>query len=130
MDTTLEKQTTTQDKDTDTLHLSPSRLIGPEDLTVGQYVTVAEATDEYVVRSDCDIAPELTVHAVTTMAGYAGWPSRVKAISLPYVFVIRANGSRTVFDLRRHRRALLAPEFGKAVFNAEAKASRKNKQRK
>lgn len=127
MGTTLTKKAKTKDKDTTPHSFTPSRLIGPEDLAVGQYVTIAEETDEYVVRSDADVSPTLFVQSVTTMAGYAGWPSRIKAVSLPYVFVKRASGSLAVFDLRRHRLALLAPEFGKAVFKAEARKDRKSK---
>lgn len=116
--------------------IQSSRLIGPEDVKPGQFVTVAEVTEQYVyLPAEACVGGnvEPRVAAVTLRSAAAGWPFRVEQVSLPYVLVIAPDGERYAADLRRHRLARVRKRYGKAAFrlheaakataNADAPAS-------
>ncbi len=103
----------------------PSRLIGPEDLKVGQYVTVAETTWQLLCPSEdvpCAGGPGVGVEPrlahVTGWADGAGWPLRVIGVCLPFAFAQTATGDHVSLDLRRHRLSRLSRAYGDAVFGA------------
>lgn len=105
-----------------------SRLIGPEDLRPGQYVTVAEHTYQLLYTPDeygCagGVATEPRIARVVGWAEGAGWPLRVVEVCLPYAFAVNAQGTHVALDLRRHRLSRLSGAYGRAAFDAIKKAA-------
>lgn len=97
----------------------PSRLIGPEDIRVGQYVTCAHQTYE-LVPSPCDVPTgdrHVEPHYVTVTAPDAGEALRVEAVCLPYVLVRTMHGRIDAVDLRQVRLARLSKAYGRAAFS-------------
>ena len=96
------------------LSTEPSRLIGPEDIELGDYVTVSHETFEYV-PSACkrDIKPS----RVTLMVDNAGRPLKVVSVCQPFVLVEDPNGKHYPLDLRRHRLARLSMTYGNTAFH-------------
>lgn len=103
-----------------------SRLVGPEDLKRGQYVTIAFATQQ-LAPLPCDFGCDDEVEAVrmTIMPASAGWPFRVVEVCRPFVWVEDRDGDVFGLDLRRHRLARLSDRYGKAAFR-----KRKNEPRR
>jgi hypothetical protein len=101
----------------DTQH-KPTRLIGPEDIAVGQYVTISHETLQ-LLRCDTSVSmqPVLETISVQMRYGGAGWPMKVQAVSQPYVLVTDPRGRSFSLDLRRFRLARLPKKFGKAAFD-------------
>lgn len=100
----------------------PSRLIGPEDVRPGQFVTIAEATWQILcVPFDCDSFSEPRVRHVTGWPESSGWPLRIERVCLPYAFAETVSGAHVVIDLRRHRLSKLSKSYGRAVFEAHKK---------
>ena len=100
-----------------------SRLIGPEDVRAGQYVTLAEKTWQILcIPDDCSaVAAEPRIAHVSGLPEEAGWPLRVLKVCLPYVFVENASGGHGMVDLRCHRLSRLSKSYGRAVFEATRK---------
>ncbi len=98
----------------------PARLIGPEDVRPGLYVTVAETTWQVLcVPEEAGIgAPEPRIARVSGWDADAGRPLRVVSVSLPYVLVIDRDGDYEAVDLRRSRLARLGKAYGNAAFAA------------
>ena len=94
----------------------PSRLIGPEDVKPGQFVTIAEVTEQYVCFPDAGPDTTPRVESVTLQPAGAGCPFRVEQVSLPFVLVVAPDGQRYAADLRRHRLARLSRRYGRAAF--------------
>ena len=105
---------------TKTKRIKPARLIGPEDVRPGLYVTVAETTWQvlYVPEESGIGAPEARIARVSGWDGDAGWPLRVVSVSLPYVLAIDRDGDHVAVDLRRSRLARLSKAYGQAAFAA------------
>lgn len=91
----------------------PSRLIGPEDIEPGDYVTVSHETFEYL-PSGCERDAEPM--RVTLIADNAGRPLKVVSICQPFVLVKDPNGKHYPLDLRAHRLARLSASYGKKTF--------------
>ncbi len=100
-----------------------SRLIGPEDVRPGQYVTVSEKTWQILCMPEAcgGIAEEPWVAHVSGWPDGAGWPLRVVRVCLPYVLAVNAAGEHVTVDLRCHRLSRLSKAYGKAVFEAVGK---------
>ena len=104
----------------------PSRVIGPEDVRRGDYVTVTHATYEFLPdgctnTSDKEVSPV----RVTAMHHEAGRPYKVVSVCLPFVLVQDACNKLDTMDLRRHRIARVSRKYGKQTFKA-MKALSKN----
>ena len=98
----------------------PSRLIGPEDVRVGAFVTVSEQTFQMIAPPDgCGVSP--TLHHITGVPWNAGTAYKVVGVCLPFVATIDRDGDAETFDLRRHRLALLSDSFGRQVFKKKEK---------
>jgi hypothetical protein len=101
-----------------TLH-EPSRFIGPEDVCVGDFVTVTDYTHQVApCESEYTSDRELEPIRVQMMSPMAGWPMKVVAVSLPYVAIIDADGDHFSLDFRRQRLARVARSYGKAFFKS------------
>ncbi len=97
----------------------PSRVIGPEDVRRGDYVTVTHTLYEFI-QDTCASTPrqEIPVSRVTVMSDDAGRAMKVVAVCLPFVLVEDTHGKRDSLDLRRHRVARLTNAFGRKAFKA------------
>ena len=96
---------------------TPTRLIGPEDVTPGDYVTIAETTGQ-VLPNRCVEAHEREIELLkfTMWPDEAGQPLKVQAVSLPFVLVQTVGGPSAIIDLRQHRLARLPEAFGRLAF--------------
>ncbi len=95
----------------------PSRVIGPEDVRRGDYVTVTHTMYEYI----SDLCPSITeeevkIVRVTVMSDDAGLANKVVAVCLPFILVEDTTGKRESLDLRRHRIAILTKNYGRKAF--------------
>src|SRR5687768_13628359 len=97
-----------------------SRLIGPEDLRAGHYVTIAEMTWQLVVKEEPCAGPaiEPRIATVTGWPDGSGWPLRVISVCLPYAIAETSMGKHVALDLRRHRLSRLSKSYGEGVFAA------------
>ncbi|MBI1367536.1 MAG: hypothetical protein GC162_02665 [Planctomycetes bacterium] len=100
----------------DTQH-KPTRLIGPEDVKVGHYVTIAHESVE-CFKLNCSVPGQDTIDVLHVEMRYcgAGWPMKVLAVSQPYVLVTDPRGRSFNLDLRRYRLARLPKRFGATAF--------------
>jgi hypothetical protein len=105
----------------------PSRVVGPEDVRRGDYVTVTHTMYEYI-QDPCVSTPsqEIPIARVTVMSDDAGKAKKIVEVCLPFVLVKDANGKLDSLDLRRHRVAKLTEKYGRRAF--EAKKKRKKRQ--
>jgi hypothetical protein len=109
--------------------LKPSRVIGPEDVRCGDYVTVTHVMYEYI-QDICASTPsqEIPVSRFTLMSDDAGQAHKVVAVCLPFVLVEDPNGKSGSLDLRRHRIAKLTEKYGRKAFKTK-KANQKRRSR-
>ncbi|MHC4996202.1 MAG: hypothetical protein ACYTGQ_14255 [Planctomycetota bacterium] len=106
-----------------------SRFIGPEDVCVGDFITVTDCIHQISPFERMDTRDrEVDPIRVEMMSRMAGWPLKVVAVSLPYVAIIDADGDHFSLDFRRHRLARVARSYGKALFKSvRAERKRRNK---
>lgn len=104
----------------------PSRVIGPEDVRVGDYITVTHATEEYIADTCAyEHGRDAKPRRVTMIPEWAGYPMRVTAVCLPFVLVRLVTKSQGSLDLRRHQIAKLSRAYGRKAFKSEKKTSDK-----
>ena len=95
----------------------PSRLIGPEDISRGDYVTVSHEIQEYVPWFSDDFwRGNVDAKRVSTVAERSGRPLRVVGVCQPFVLVQDVRGRHGTVDLRRQRLARLSQAFGEEAF--------------
>jgi hypothetical protein len=103
-----------------------SRLIGPEDVRPGEFVTIAETTWQYVcLPCDDSFASEARICHVTGWPEASGWPLKILKVCLPYAFAETTSGTHVTLDLRRHRLSRLRKSYGREVFETNRKATNK-----
>jgi hypothetical protein len=108
--------------------LPASRLIGPEDIRPGQYVTVAEETHEIMpVGSDRECKIVIEPQLVTMRCHWSGIPFKVVSVALPYVLARDFERDPVMLDLRRFRLAVLPAEFAQSYFKAMTKMRKRQK---
>ncbi len=115
----------------DTL-LKPSRVIGPEDVRVGDYITITHEVLEFFVcanATEYGQEPEIKLKRMAVMPYGAGRPYKVVSVCLPFVLVRTMTGERCTLDLRQHHIARINKVFGKEAFKKE-KDEQKEKKRK
>ncbi len=93
-----------------------ARDVAPEDIAVGDYVTVAHVTYEFVRLCDRSFDDAVKTQRVTLMCPSAGQPWKVVSICLPYLFVRAPEGHHDTLDVRRHRLARLSEAYGNEAF--------------
>ena len=102
----------------------PSSLIGPEDIELGDYVTVSHETFEYI-PTGCEHDGQL--RRVTMLADNAGKPLKVVSLCPPFILVEDPNGKHYPVDLRNHRLARLSGSYGKEAFELMARNDKEDK---
>lgn len=110
--------------------LEPSRLIGPEDIRPGDYVTIAHSTLQILIGHCEESWREERVKLVRMQitAPDAGWPLKVINVCAPFVLVKNADGDHAMIDMRCDRLARLRDDFAKQLFavrRAQRKAAQK-----
>ncbi|MEZ6190923.1 MAG: hypothetical protein R3C45_06475 [Phycisphaerales bacterium] len=98
----------------------PSRVIGPEDVRVGDYVTVTHTTYEFLMDRCADFSQdEVKPRRVTLIPWNAGRPLQVLSVCLPFVLVRDISKATDTLDLRQHRIARLRKAYGRKAFEAD-----------
>lgn len=98
----------------------PSRVIGPEDVRIGDYVAITHTTYEFIADPCTGITqPEVKPARVTMIPWNAGRPMKVVAVCLPFVLVLDTSRTTETLDLRRHRIARLGRAYGRKAFKAD-----------
>lgn len=100
-----------------------SRAIAPDDVCVGDYVTIGHETVELLpdlIESNGPWRGPVRAQRVRVMFDGAGYPLKVESICLPFVLVKTPAGCRCTLDLRRHHLHRLSKPYGKRVFRALA----------
>lgn len=95
----------------------PSRLIGPEDLRPGVYVTPAHETVE-VLWCESPLPPgkeEVKPSRVTILPYEAGEAYKVLAVCHPFVLTKTRFREKRCFDLRQVRLARVSRAYGEAA---------------
>ena len=101
-----------------------SKSLAAEDLRCGDFVGILSEVHEYPSFfwcSDLHLHPPGEPVRMVCRASDGGTPLKVKAISLPFVFVKKPGGEPQMLDVRQHRLVRLAPEYAKAVWKAMGK---------
>ena len=95
-----------------------SRSLPPEDIRVGQYVTVLHVLRESEPFDDEFDAAWRGVRLQRTLwlPWSGGMPMRVVEVCLPFVLVERANGRHRTLDVRRYKLARVSERYGQEVF--------------
>ncbi|MHC4091351.1 MAG: hypothetical protein ACYSVY_13930, partial [Planctomycetota bacterium] len=108
-----------------------SRSLPPEDIRVGQYVTVMHVLRE---SEPCDCESDVAWRGVRLqrtlwLPWSGGWPMKVVEVCLPFVLVERANGKHRTLDVRRYKLARVSDRYGDEVFKRvrEDQGKRKKK---
>lgn len=105
-------------------HTTIARQIAAEDIRVGQYI--AKLHDRNTCRF-WDVDGEEWKRQSPWRLPWDIQPYEVKAICLPYILVIDAEGDVDTFDARTHRFALLPESFGRVAFEIKAEKDRREK---
>lgn len=98
-----------------------ARVLAPEDVAVGQFVTIHRLMSQLLWIEDgnaYNAPPRLDVISCRHLPARPGVPLKVKAVCLPYVLVKHPKGKSKLIDLRRVDIALLDTAFGKAAYKA------------
>jgi hypothetical protein len=98
-----------------------SRSLAAEDLACGDFVAILHEIVEWPSFFwHCDgqlLPPDEPVRLQCRVAD-GGTPLKVKAISLPFVFVKEPCGQHKILDVRQHRLVRLSSEYSKPVWKA------------
>lgn len=112
-----------------------ARALAPEDVRVGDGVTVSHVTVQILAAEDPPLGDDQNrlLHA-RMIPDCAGVPLRVQEVCLPFVVVRSPFGGSGVIDLRRHHLFWLEDRFTRRAFKrlapdkqSKAKSKRKKK---
>ena len=95
-----------------------SRLLPPEDIEVGQYVSVLHVVGESMpwdFELDATWRQRSPVRTLW-LPDRGGVPLRVVEVCLPFVLVERPSGRHRTLDVRRYRLARVSDRYGREVF--------------
>jgi len=94
------------------------KLLRPEDIQVGMFVTVLYETHEILPPKAFDVEPGQAVRPVriACMDCADGEPRRVLTVCLPFVQVETPEGWLSSLDVRRHSIVALSEMFGLEAF--------------
>lgn len=103
-----------------------SRAVAPEDLRVGDYVTVAHRTYQLVPLDPFTPGDVLQPQSIRLIPDEAGECYRVVALCLPFILTRSAGGGHPTLDVRQVTLRRLDKRFGKAAFAALDPKKRKD----
>ena len=112
--------------------ISISKMIAPEDIRPGQYITILSIVDEVpsYMWDHIDpavLAPEKLVRIEHMWSG--GQVLKVKEVCLPLVFIRTPCGGLHTIDVRRFRLARLSDSYGRSVWKALKKRAKEERSR-
>lgn len=105
-----------------------AKLLAPEDITPGMFVTALYEINSVVVQSSqaCGTTAEGTTDfRARKPAEDAGTPRRVIGVCLPFVMVETSTGAVRTFDTRQVELARLSDRFGSEFFARKSRELRK-----
>lgn len=105
-----------------------SRAVAPEDLRVGDYVTVTHQTYQFVAFAPFRPDNALQSHTIRLIPDEAGECYRVAAVCLPFILTRSAGGGHPTLDVRQMTLRRLDKRFGKAAFAARSPKKRTGKE--
>jgi hypothetical protein len=109
-----------------------SRPLAPEDIRVGEFISVLQVVAEYLPGCWCDVnehQPPMAkrfVHLPTEGCD----PMEVEGVCLPFVLVKTHEGVPRTLDVRRYRFAQLEKSYGRRAFDMLQQAAREAAARK
>lgn len=108
--------------------LTTAKVLAPEDVRAGDYVTLLHVIHELPSFWWCGeigtIRPDEPVR-VPFLPNNGGVPLRVRSICLPFILVKAPSGELRNLDVRRHRLARLDRAHARAAWKARKKSRRK-----
>ena len=101
-----------------------ARSLAPEDLRLGDYVTVlAEIVEwpSFYWHCDAQVWPPQEPVRLQRYSDDGGTPLKIKAICLPFVFVKKPCGGHLTLDIRQHRLVRLPLAYARPVWKTLSK---------
>lgn len=101
-----------------------SRSLAGEDLRCGDFVAILHEIVEwpsFFWSCDPQLLPPDEPVRLMCRSSDGGTPLKVKAISLPFVFVKEPSGGHLTLDVRKHRLARLSPEYARLAWKTLSK---------
>lgn len=110
-------KTKNKDRKNRRLKLSAARPVVAEDLRVGDGVTVARVTTQFLATEDPPPGEtQNRVLTATVIPGDAGQPLRVEHVCLPFVLARNPRNTFVTLDLRRQHLVRLDPGYTRLAF--------------
>ena len=109
-----------------------AKQLAPEDIQVGDYVALLEITYQYPSFSwDADpvTLPPHEPICIKWESHAGGFPSKVKAVCLPFVLLRSATGEIFSLDVRHARLARVDCKYARVAWRAFKRKRRKRKKR-
>ncbi len=103
-----------------------SQAVAPDDLRVGDYVTVAHRTYQLVPLDTFTPGDVLRPQTIRMIPDESGLCYRVAAVCLPFILTRSAVGGHPTLDVRQVTLRRLDKRFGKAAFAALDPKKRKD----
>ena len=108
--------------------LTTAKVLAPEDVRAGDYVTLLHVVYELPSFFWCGgvgtIRPDEPVR-IPFVPNNGGVPLRVRSICLPFILVKAPSGELRNLDVRRYRLARLDPAHARAAWTARKKCLKK-----
>ena len=98
-----------------------SASVAAEDLAVGDYVSLLSEIYEvpsFLWMCDAAMLPADEPVRIKFQSPRGGVPLKVKAVSLPFVFVKTPSGGHETLDIRRHQLVRLNRRYAETVYKA------------
>lgn len=115
--TMTKTKTKNKAKKSQTLEPTAAKRVAPEDLRVGDGVTVGRVTSEILASED---PPPGSTHNRVLKADFiphdAGDPLRVKRVCLPFVLAVNAADQHVTLDVRRQHLMKLDADYTRFAF--------------
>ena len=109
-----------------------AKALAPEDICVGDFVTMLHTITELPSCMWCADASTLPLHEpirIQFMPLQAGIPLKVQSVCLPFVLVKRPFGDQQTLDVRQVRFARIDREFATEAWKAHKKRRSKRKRK-
>jgi hypothetical protein len=110
--------------------LTTAKVLAPEDVRAGDYVTLLHVVYELPSFFWCGgvgtIRPDEPVR-IPFVPDNGGVPLRVRSVCLPFILVKAPSGQQRNLDVRRYRLARLDRAHARAAWKARKKSRRKRK---
>lgn len=113
-----------------TIECTAAKVLAPDDLCVGDYVSVIRRTNEYLSfcwSGDAHLLPAESPVRVTWIPSKVAAPRKVLAVCLPFVFLVDNNKKYEQVDVRMTQLARVDKAFALLVAKKTKKTPKKNR---